>query len=131
MGHGLYSKLIDFFTVHNGQRRAVFPAGVGHRLGNTAANSQEITARTVCAHSTAKDTIAGGYTADDSGTGTIAKEDARSTVLPVDDAAQYFCANDQDMIIHAIFNHLGSDNRAIGKAGAGRFQIKSSCMDGA
>ena len=34
------------------------------------------------------------------------------------------------MVIHAVFNHLGGNNRSIGKAGAGCFQIEGGGIDG-
>ena len=34
------------------------------------------------------------------------------------------------MVIHAVFNHLGCDNRPIGKSGAGCFQVEGSGIDG-
>ena len=130
MGHGFDGEFIDFLAVHLGIGHAVFAQGIGRRHFDTAGrNRQEITARSVSSHSPAEDAVAFRYGADDSGTGAIAEEYTRRAVLPVDDAGQDFRTNGQNIFIHLIFDELGSNDRTVGKARAGRFQIKGSGID--
>ena len=103
------------------------PSFIGRQNSDPAGRDVQVfAAASVGAHVSTEDAVALRYGTEYSASGAVAEEDARIAVGHVEETAEDFSPDDQNVAVHARFDVLCRRNGAIGKARAGCIQIEDS-----